>query len=49
MEIANKIEVIAYDDKYSKNVVKMWRESKENAIGQKEIHSFDNQLNFLQN
>ena len=36
-----------YDPKYAEQTVQMWRESKENAIGQKEIHSFENQLNFL--
>ena len=27
----------------------MWRASKEAAIGQKEIHSFENHVNFLKN
>jgi ribosomal protein S18 acetylase RimI-like enzyme len=32
---------------YAEETVKMWRESKERAIGQKEKHSVDSHLNFL--
>jgi ribosomal protein S18 acetylase RimI-like enzyme len=41
------IEIIAYDDKYAYDAVKMWRDSKEKALGQKDIHSFDEHLAFL--
>jgi ribosomal protein S18 acetylase RimI-like enzyme len=34
---------------YAEQTVKMWRDSKERAIYQKEIHSFENHLNFLNN
>jgi ribosomal protein S18 acetylase RimI-like enzyme len=42
-----KIIIIKYDPKYAEQTVRMWRESKEKAIGQKELHSFDNHVNFL--
>jgi ribosomal protein S18 acetylase RimI-like enzyme len=41
--------IIQYDPSYALQTVKMWRESKEQAIGQKEIHSFENHLYFLNN
>jgi ribosomal protein S18 acetylase RimI-like enzyme len=34
---------------YAEQTVKMWRDSKERAICQKEIHSFENHLDFLNN
>jgi ribosomal protein S18 acetylase RimI-like enzyme len=34
---------------YANQTVEMWRDSKERAIGQKEIHSFENHQNFLNN
>ena len=43
----NKIDVIAFEDKYATAAVKMWRESKEKAIGVPENHSFDKHLLFL--
>ncbi|WHZ00721.1 GNAT family N-acetyltransferase [Neobacillus sp. YX16] len=43
----HKINITQFDPKYAEQTVQMWRESKEKAIGQKEIHSFENQLNFL--
>jgi ribosomal protein S18 acetylase RimI-like enzyme len=43
----NKIIITEYDPKYAEQTVQMWRESKESAIGQKEIHSFENHVNFL--
>lgn len=43
----HKIIITQYDPKYAEQTVQMWRESKEKAIGQKEIHSFDNHVNFL--
>lgn len=42
-----KIEIIAYDDKYARDTVRMWRASKEKALGQKDIHSFKDHLNYL--
>jgi len=41
-------EIIVYKDKYARDTVKMWRDSKTKAIGQKDIHSFEDQLSFLQ-
>lgn len=38
------IHVIPYIPNYAEQTVAMWRESKEKAIGQKEIHSFENHL-----
>lgn len=39
--------IIPYDPKYAAETVKMWRESKEQAIGQKEIHSFEDHVDFI--
>jgi ribosomal protein S18 acetylase RimI-like enzyme len=39
--------IIPYDPKYAPETVKMWRESKEQAIGQKEIHSFEDHVDFI--
>ncbi|MET3937555.1 ribosomal protein S18 acetylase RimI-like enzyme [Paenibacillus sp. PvP094] len=41
--------IIEYDPSYSLQTVKMWRESKEQAIGQKEIHSFEDHVFYLNN
>jgi len=41
------MKIIPYHPKYAEQTVKMWRESKEQAIGQTEIHSFKNHLYFL--
>lgn len=38
-----------YNPIYADQTVKMWRDSKEQAIGQKEIHSFEDHRNFLNN
>jgi ribosomal protein S18 acetylase RimI-like enzyme len=43
----HKITITKYDPKYAEQTVRMWRESKEKAIDQKELHSFDNHVNFL--
>jgi ribosomal protein S18 acetylase RimI-like enzyme len=43
----HKIIITQFDPKYAEQTVQMWRESKEKAIGQKEIHSFENHVNFL--
>ncbi|KAA1039934.1 GNAT family N-acetyltransferase [Macrococcus equipercicus] len=47
----NRYQVIMtqYDPKYAEETVKMWRDSKEQAIGQKEIHSFADHVYFLNN
>jgi len=42
-----QILITQYNPKYAEQTVKMWRDSKERAIGQKEIHSFANQVHFL--
>ncbi|MFP7300214.1 GNAT family N-acetyltransferase [Neobacillus niacini] len=42
-----EIIITPFDPKYAEQTVQMWRESKEKAIGQKEIHSFENHVNFL--
>lgn len=42
-----KFIITQYNPKYAEQTVEMWRESKEQAIGQKEIHSFENHLYFL--
>lgn len=42
-----EIGIIPYHSKYAEQTVEMWRDSKERAIGQKEGHSFDNQVHFL--
>lgn len=39
--------IAPYNPKYAVQTVKMWRESKERAIGQEEKHSFENHLYFL--
>jgi ribosomal protein S18 acetylase RimI-like enzyme len=47
MNISANIKIIDYDDKYARDTVSMWRASKEQALGVKDIHSFDDHLNFL--
>jgi ribosomal protein S18 acetylase RimI-like enzyme len=41
------IKIIDYDDKYALDTIRMWRESKEKALGVKDVHSFDEHLSFL--
>jgi ribosomal protein S18 acetylase RimI-like enzyme len=36
-----------YNPKYAEQTVSMWRDSKEQALGQKEIHNFDEHVSFL--
>lgn len=43
----SRIEMIKYNSNYADQTVEMWRNSKEAALGQKEIHSFDNHIDFL--
>ncbi|MEK3975942.1 GNAT family N-acetyltransferase [Psychrobacillus sp. FSL K6-1267] len=45
----HKIRITPYNSKYAEQTVEMWRDSKEQAIGQKEIHDFENYLYFLNN
>ena len=47
MADANNISIIPFDARYATETVAMWRASKENAIGQPEMHSFDEHLYFL--
>ena len=42
-----KIIITQYNPKYAEQTVKMWRDSKEQAIGQKEIHSVEDHVYFL--
>ena len=42
-----KFIIVQYNSKFAEQTVEMWRESKEQAIGQKENHSFENQVYFL--
>jgi ribosomal protein S18 acetylase RimI-like enzyme len=43
----NKMMIIPYVPKYAEQTVKMWRDSKYEAIGQKETHSFEDHVHFL--
>ncbi|WP_066309545.1 GNAT family N-acetyltransferase [Bacillus sp. FJAT-29814] len=45
----HKFVITQYNPKYAEQTVEMWRDSKERAIGQKENHSFENHLNYLNN
>ena len=45
----HKFIITQYNPKYAEQTVGMWRESKERAIGQKENHSFDDHIYFLNN
>ena len=45
----HNIIITPYQPKYAEQTVAMWRESKERAIGQKEGHSFENHIYFLNN
>lgn len=48
-EITDDIKIMEYDSAYAEETVRMWRQSKEAAIGQKEIHSFEDHVFFLNN
>ncbi|MRX73931.1 GNAT family N-acetyltransferase [Bacillus lacus] len=39
--------IMPYHPKYAEQTVAMWRKSKEEAIGQEDIHSFENHVHFL--
>ncbi|WP_336989774.1 GNAT family N-acetyltransferase [Bacillus infantis] len=43
------MKMIPYHPHYASETVKMWRDSKEKAIGQKEVHSFEDHVYFLNN
>jgi ribosomal protein S18 acetylase RimI-like enzyme len=43
------MKMIPYHPHYASETVKMWRDSKEKAIGQKEIHSFEDHVYFINN
>ncbi|MFJ7664200.1 GNAT family N-acetyltransferase [Lysinibacillus sp. NPDC097162] len=43
----HKISIMPYSPEFSEQTVAMWRDSKEQAIGQKEMHSFENHIYFL--
>ncbi|WML48475.1 GNAT family N-acetyltransferase [Neobacillus sp. PS3-34] len=43
----HKFTITPYHPTYAEQTVRMWRDSKEQAIGQKEIHSFENHIYFL--
>ena len=45
----HNIIITPYQPKYAEQTVEMWRESKERAIGQKEMHTFDSHIYFLNN
>lgn len=42
------IHIIRYEKMYASETTEMWRRSKEQALGVKEQHSFENHLNYLQ-
>lgn len=43
----HKMIITQFNPKYAEQTVEMWRDSKEKAIVQKEIHSFENHVYFL--
>jgi ribosomal protein S18 acetylase RimI-like enzyme len=45
----NQVKIIPYIHEYAEQTVKMWRDSKFEAIGVKEIHSFESHIYFLNN
>ncbi|MEM7196002.1 MAG: GNAT family N-acetyltransferase [Pseudomonadota bacterium] len=45
----SKISLVPYKCHYGVAAVKMWRDSKEHALGISELHSFQDQLDFLNN
>ena len=44
---SDKVTLITYDSKYAVDAVAMWRDSKERALGVREIHSFESHVDFL--
>jgi ribosomal protein S18 acetylase RimI-like enzyme len=49
VDINQNIQIIPYNEDYAEETVRMWRDSKEKAIGIKDIHDFEDHLNFLKN
>ncbi len=49
MNINQNIQIIPYNENYAEETVRMWRDSKEKAIGIKDLHDFEDHLNFLKN
>jgi len=45
----NDIKFIKHNDKYSRDAVEMWRNSKEKALGIKDNYTFDEVLQFFMN
>jgi RimJ/RimL family protein N-acetyltransferase len=45
----NDIKTVELEPVYAEETVRMWRQSKERAIAQKEIHSFEEHVAFLNN
>ncbi len=43
----HQIIIVQYDSKYAEQTVRMWRNSKERAIGQKESHNLKSHIYFL--
>ena len=41
------VDIVHYHPQFAEQTVKMWRDSKEKAIEQKEMHSFDRHVYFL--
>ena len=48
MKTRQPIKIIEYDETYALDTVKMWRASMEQALGVKDPHSWEEQLNYLQ-
>ena len=48
MKDQEKIRIIRYERMYAYETTEMWRNSKEQALGVKVQHSFENHLNYLQ-
>lgn len=42
-----KIKIVPYHEKYAEETVEVWRDSKEKALGVKDMHDFADHLNFL--
>ena len=47
MNIRQPIKIIKYEEKYALDTVKMWRASMEEALGVKDHHSWEEQLDYL--
>lgn len=48
MKPKQPIQIIAYDEKYALDTVKMWRASMEKALGVVDHHGWEEQLNYLE-